>query len=278
MREISTLGPWIRRFLLEHLVNERNLAENTRRSYRDTMCQLLPFVSARLHKAADRLTVVEVSPKLIRDFLSSIETHRGCGIATRNQRLAAIHALARFVGEHSPEHIAWCAQVRCVPYKKGAHAAVPFLDKVEIDALLAAPDRRTEQGRRDYALLLFLYNTGARASEAADLLIGDLHLDQASRFSGRDANVANVLYGPRRCARCACSSATDPGENTSSSIAVASRQLVSVFMHWSNARRKESRIPCRRSGRSESARTPFDIPQPRTCSIPAWTSTPSEPG
>lgn len=180
MVETNTLGPWIRRFLLEHLVNERNLAENTRRSYRDTICQLLPFVAGHLHKAVDRLTVVDVSPKLVREFLSGIETERGCGIATRNQRLAAIHALARFIGEHSPEHIAWCAQVRCVPYKKGTHATVPYLDKAEIDALLASPNRRTKQGRREYALLLFLYNTGARASEASELLVGDLDLDQAS--------------------------------------------------------------------------------------------------
>lgn len=180
MRETTALGPWIRRFLLEHLVSERNLAENTRHSYRDTMCQLLPFVSGRLHKAVDRLAVVDVSPQLVREFLSDIEASRGCGIATRNQRLAAIHALARFVGEHSPEHVAWCAQVRCIPYKKGTHAAVPYLDRAEIEALMACPDRLTDQGRRDYALLLFLYNTGARASEASELTVGDLHLDQAS--------------------------------------------------------------------------------------------------
>lgn len=180
MRETTALGPWIRRFLLEHLVNERNLAANTRRSYRDTMCQLLPFVSARLHKAVDRLAVVDVSSNLVREFLRDVENSRGCSIATRNQRLAAIHALARFVGEHSPEHIEWCAQVRCIPYKKGTHATVPYLDKAEMDALLACPDRHTQQGRRDYALLLFLYNSGARASEAAELTIADLHLDHAS--------------------------------------------------------------------------------------------------
>jgi len=180
MRETAALGPWIRRFLLEHLVNERNLAANTRRSYRDTLCQLLPFVSARLHKAVDRLAVVDVSSKLVREFLCDVESSRGCGIATRNQRLAAIHALARFVGEHSPEHIELCAQVRCIPYKKGTHATVPYLDKAEMDALLACPDRYTQQGRRDYALLLFLYNSGARASEAAELTIADLHLDHAS--------------------------------------------------------------------------------------------------
>ncbi len=180
MRETTALGPWIRRFLLEHLVGERNLAANTRCSYRDTMCQLLPFVSARLRKAVERLAVVDVSSKLVREFLGDVETSRGCGIATRNQRLAAIHALARFIGEHSPEHIAWSAQVRCVPYKRGTHATVPSLDKAEIDALLACPNRYTQQGRREYALLLFLYNTGARASEASQLTIRDLHLDHAS--------------------------------------------------------------------------------------------------
>ena len=180
MRDTTLLGPWIRRFLLEHLVSERNLALNTRHSYRDALCLLIPFVSSRLHKPVDRLTVTDVSAQLVRDFLGDIETSRHCSIATRNQRLAAIHALARFVGEHSPEHIEWCAQVRYVPYKKGTHAMIPYLDKQEIDALLDCPDQRTEQGRRDYALLLFLYNSGARADEASQLVVGDLDLDGES--------------------------------------------------------------------------------------------------
>lgn len=180
MRETDLLGPWVRRFLLEHLVSERNLARNTQQSYRDALCLLIPFVSDRLHKPVDRLTMIDVSAQLVRDFLCGLETARRCSIATRNQRLAAIHALARFVGEHSPEHIAWCTQLRCVPYKKTIHAVVPYLDKPQIDALLACPDRRTAQGRRDYALLLFLYNSGARADEAAQLTINNVDIGSAS--------------------------------------------------------------------------------------------------
>ena len=180
MRETTLLGTWVRRFLLEHLIGERNLARNTQRSYRDTLCQLIPFVSSQLHKPVDRLAMLDVSAQIVRDFLSWVETSRGCGIATRNQRLAAIHALARFVGEHSPEHIEWCAQVRCIPYKKTTHAVVPYLDLPEIDALLASPDQRTALGRRDYALLLFLYNSGARADEAARLTIGDVDSPSSS--------------------------------------------------------------------------------------------------
>ena len=176
MDNTTLLGTWIRRFLLEHLVAERNLALNTQRSYRDTLVLLIPFVAKKAGKAVDRLSVLDMSAELIRFFLADLETSRRCAIVTRNQRLAAIHALARFVGEHSPEHIAWCAQLR-VPFKKStARAVIPYLDKSEMDALLAAPDGQTAQGRRDQALLLFLYNSGARASEAAQLLIADLSL------------------------------------------------------------------------------------------------------
>ena len=75
--------------------------------------------------------------------------------------------MARFIAERSPEHIAWCGQVRSVPFKRFARKELSFL---------AAPDLRTRQGVRDHALLLFLYNSGARVSEATSLLVGDLDL------------------------------------------------------------------------------------------------------
>src|ERR1700689_1225291 len=122
MNDLTLLGPWVRRFLLEHLVAERNLARNTQRSYRDALILLIPFVADKLHRSVDGLTVDEVSPDLVRLFLADLEQSREGGIATRNQRLAAIHALARFVGEHSPEHIAWCGQLRSIPFKKASNA------------------------------------------------------------------------------------------------------------------------------------------------------------
>jgi integrase/recombinase XerD len=176
MNDVTLLGPWVRRFLLEHLMAERNLARNTQRSYRDALALMIPFVAGKLRQAVDRLTVVDVSADLVRLFLADLEEARQCAITTRNQRLAAVHALARFVGEHSPEHIAWCGQIRSVPFKKASKAVIPYLDKPQMDALLAAPDRQTAQGRRDHALLLFLYNSGTRAQEAAQLLVGELAL------------------------------------------------------------------------------------------------------
>ncbi len=174
MAKTSTIaGLWVRRFLVEHLVDERNLAHNTQRSYRDTFCQLMPFLAQDAGKAIDLLAIEDLSPDRVRRFLAHIERQRRCTVRTRNQRLAAIHAFARFVAEHSPEHIAWCAGMRAVPFKRFDRATLCYLDKPEIDALVAAPDSRRAIGRRDHTLLLFLYNTGARASEAAAVVIGD---------------------------------------------------------------------------------------------------------
>jgi len=176
MRDLNLLGPWVRRFLLEHLVAERNLSHNTQISYRDTLSLLLPFAGTKMRKSVDRLNVFDISPGVIRSFLEKIESVRNCSVATRNQRLGAIHSLAKFIGMRSPEHVSWCAEVRSIPFKKSAKPMIGYLDKSEMDALLNQPIRSTSQGSRDYALLLFLYNSGARADEAAALCIDCLQV------------------------------------------------------------------------------------------------------
>jgi len=199
MRDTSFLSPWIRRFLMEHMIRERNLARNTQYSYRDTLRMVLPVIARRVRKAVDRLSVTDLSADRLREFLNDLEKKQDCGISTRNQRLAAVHALARFIGLHAPELVEWCGQIRMVPFKKAPKVLISYLEKPEMDALLAAPDQRTAQGRRDHALLLFLYNSGARASEAAQARITDLTLPEVP-----DRDLASVLIRgkgnkPRRC-------------------------------------------------------------------------------
>ena len=178
MNDRNLLGPWIRRFMLEHMVAERNFSLNTQASYRDTLTLLLPFAAKLGGFAIDRMTVENLSPTIVRQFLDHVECDRHCGCATRNLRLSALHSLALFIGMHSPVHLSWCSEIRSIPFKKTARTLIGYLEKSEMDALLAAPDRRTAIGARDYALLLFLYNSGARADEAAKLTIGRLQLTE----------------------------------------------------------------------------------------------------
>ena len=192
MRDPRTLGPWLRRFLADYIVIERHLAGNTQKSYRDSFKLLLPFISAKVHKPVDRLDVEDLTPSRVLQFLAHLEEERDCAVQTRNQRLTAIRSFARFVASRDPVHLAWCAQIRAITTKKATPQPVSWMAKDEMEALLAVPDRRTPQGRVEYALLLFLYNTGARVSEATRLEVGNL---QISRHGDNHALV--TLRGKR---------------------------------------------------------------------------------
>jgi integrase/recombinase XerD len=172
----NLVAPWVRRFLVQYVIGERNYTPDTQCSYRDTFRLFLPFTARQCRCAVDQLALAKITPKVVRTFLGHLEQVRHCGPATCNQRLAALRAWCGFVGINSPEHLEWSRQIRTVRFKKHAPAPRKYLEKEEMKALLAAPDRHQAHGFRDYALLLFLYNTGARASEATRLTVGDLDL------------------------------------------------------------------------------------------------------
>lgn len=199
MHNPTLLSSWVRRFLLEYLVGERNLARNTQHSYRDALRQFLPFIARAARRRIDELRVEDISPDRTRSFLQDLERRRGCGIATRNQRLAAIHSLARFIALYNPEYQAWSGQLQTIASKKAPRPLIGYLEQDELDALLNAPDPRTAQGRRDSAVLLFLYNTGARADEVARVRIGDLELGAASRRDGASVILHGKGNKSRRC-------------------------------------------------------------------------------
>lgn len=211
MSDQNLLGPFVRRFLLEELVADRNLTLNTQRSYRDTIRLLFRFIAEHHSSDPTRVTVEKVDAVVVRGFLVHLEDDRGNSIATRNQRLAALHSLFRFIGRLVPELIDHAAQIQAIPLRRTAVPVMPYLDKYEIDALLEVPDCSRAQGRRDYALLLFLYNTGGRATESAQVTVADLALGTSPsvRFDGKGrkirtcplwphtAKVLRDLLGPR---------------------------------------------------------------------------------
>jgi len=170
------LGSFVRRFLLESVIADRNLSRNTQASYRDAIRLLLRFIAERYGIDPTNLTVEDVNAKVVRNFLAYLEKEHCNSLATVNQRLTAIRSLFRFIGQCVPELVDLATQVGAVPLRKTVLPTISYLEKQEMDALLATPDRGRLQGQRDYALLLFLYNSGARASETAHVTVGDLDL------------------------------------------------------------------------------------------------------
>ena len=173
MHNHKTLGSWLRRFLADYIVIEQGLARNTQLSYRDTFALVVPFVSTRARKPADRLALDDLSSRRVLEFLSHLEDKRRCSVQTRNLRLSAIRAFARFVASREPACLEWASGIRAIVAKKAAPQPVGWLGKDKMETLMGVPDRQTSRGRIEHALLLFLWNTGARVSEAAALEVGD---------------------------------------------------------------------------------------------------------
>lgn len=191
MPERHLLGPFVRRFLVEELIADRNLSRNTQMSYRDAIRLLFRFVAQRTSTDPTRATVEQIDAAVIRAFLAHLEDNRGNSIATRNQRLAALHSLFQFIGRLVPDLVEHAAQIQAIPLRRSIVPTMTYLDKREIDALLAVPEYRRAQGRRDYTLLLLLYNTGARATEVAQLTVADLNLglSPSVRFYGKGRKI-----------------------------------------------------------------------------------------
>ena len=152
MKNTHYLSSWIKRFLMQYLEHEINFSKNTQKSYRDTFRLLIPFLSVKSKVPIDQLLLTHMNDDMIKCFLLDLETNRHCSLSTRNQRLAAIHAFAKFIGLNNLESLEWCRQIRVIPFKKTQQNLLTYLEKYEMDALLNAPNQQTKQGQRDYAL------------------------------------------------------------------------------------------------------------------------------
>ncbi len=172
-----SLANFIKRFFSHYLPVQKGLAINTVVAYRDAIKLLLGYASDTLKKKVEELEVEDIDASLVLDFLEHVETTRGCSPRTRNARLAAIRALFGFIARQEPSLVLHSQTIHTIPLKRTEHKTVDYLEEKEMQALLNAVDLTSRTGLRNKALLLLLYNTGARVSEIVGLKIPDLCLD-----------------------------------------------------------------------------------------------------
>jgi len=177
----------LQKYLTQYLPMQRNLSANTIKSYRDTLTLFLRFCRDERGWAIERLDVDRFVSSLIEEFLLYLEQRRSCGISTRNQRLAAIHAFARYLQVEQPECLAACQRIIAISFKRCAKPEMLYLTSDQMASLLAQPNLYTAMGRRDAVLLSLLYDSGARVQELIDLKVRDVRLDAPAqvRLTGK---------------------------------------------------------------------------------------------
>ena len=178
MSPSAPLGQLLHSYFLDHLIAVKRLRPGSVRSYRDTIRLLLLFVAADKRCKLTRLQLGDLTFERVVAFLRHLEHDRGNSIRTRNQRLAAVRSLFEYIATRSPEMLAVCQQVAALPAKRVPPPETRFLERDEAQRLLAGLPNHGRHALRDRALILFLYNTGARVQEAADLRVGHLDLSE----------------------------------------------------------------------------------------------------
>ncbi len=171
------IGPLIQVFFTEHLRHHKAVSPRTISAYRDTFRLLLRFVNDSTGTPPSVLCIDHLDAPTILRFLDHLERDRNNTVRSRNARLAAIRSFFRFVALREPTALAVATRVLAIPAKRTERRLVGYLSRTEMDAILVAPSQTSRSGRRDRALLLTMYNTGARVSEVARLRRCDVTLD-----------------------------------------------------------------------------------------------------
>ena len=188
------LAPFMKRFFGHYLGVQKGLSINTLSAYRDAIKLLLCYGADTLKKSVDELMAEDITESLVLNFLDHLETKRGCTARTRNARLAAIRSLFAFIAREEPVLMVQCQQVRAIPTKRTDHRIVDYLEENELKAVLDSIDINSRTGVRDHALLMLLYNTGARVSEIVNLKRDDLRLTGIAQI-----NLLGKGKKPRSC-------------------------------------------------------------------------------
>src|ERR1035437_129482 len=171
----SLLAQTLRRFFTDFLPAQRAMSPHTLHSYRDSLKLLLRFVAGR-NQDPSALTVEHLTVDRILAFLQHLEAARKNKASTRNVRLAAIHSFFRYLAGQHPQYLEQTQRVLSIPAKRTETREVQYLEFAEVQAILSTISRSTRDGRRDFALLTLLFNTGARVSEIVALQASDLRL------------------------------------------------------------------------------------------------------
>jgi len=189
-------------FFHEYLPGLRGMSPHTIHSYRDTFVLLLRFLAATKHLDAATVDLAHLDPQTIIAYLTYLEEERHNQATTRNVRLAAIHAFFRYVATRHPERLEQAQRILGIPFKRTSSQPIDYFETEEIQTLLVRIDRATAAGRRDYALLATMFNTGARVQEIVDVQVRDLQLSRPYqvRLSGKGRKVRYCPLWPQTAA------------------------------------------------------------------------------
>jgi integrase/recombinase XerD len=165
-------------FFRGYLQRTRGASAHTVRAYRDALKLLFLFLANQKRKPVAALVLDDIQSDAVLAFLDHVESQRGNSAVTRNCRLAAVRSFVQHLLRQDVTRAGQYGRILAIRSKRALRRTAIYLEPEEARAVIAAVDRQSRAGQRDHALLLFLYNTGARVSEALSIRARDLRLER----------------------------------------------------------------------------------------------------
>jgi site-specific recombinase XerD len=175
------LGTLVRSFFIDYLQVQKGLRMASIRSYRDGFRLFLSFVAQKARRRITQLSLEDLTAESVLCFLRHLEEERHNHIRTRNHRLAILRTFFDYLAGRVPEMLEVAQKVTAIPTKRASPRETQYLTHGEVRSMLSSPLLQGPLAQRDRALLLFLYNTGARVQEVADLRVTALDLESPPR-------------------------------------------------------------------------------------------------
>ena len=175
---MKKIGDILHAFLVDYLPIQRGFLPSSVKSYRDVLRMYLQFTSKQANCRITKLDLRHFSLESITKFLSWIETTRKNSIRTRNHRLAVLHSFCEYLASNEPEYLTEAQRIATIQVKRCHPPETFFLEVNEVNQMLksASTGAKVALTLRDRAILLFMYNTGARVQEVAGLKVEQLEL------------------------------------------------------------------------------------------------------
>lgn len=165
-------------YFRDYLAEQRGLSAHTIQSYRDSLKLFFGFLSRRTRRPFERIGLEDMTADATKAFLKHLESERSNTPVTRNSRLTALHGFCRYLLRSDLSRAAQYNQILALELKRVPTTPATYLEPEEMQSIISQPDTRTAFGFRDYVLLLFLYNSGARVAEALAVRPKDLRLSR----------------------------------------------------------------------------------------------------
>jgi site-specific recombinase XerD len=202
-KEACILARYIYDWLHGYATSLKANSPHTVKNYSDALSLFIHFLASAKKTDSSNFSFKLLSHTCVEEWVLWLKDTRKCSPDTCNNRLASIRAFLRYIATREIGFIYLAQEAALIPRQRSVKKKVSGMSKTAVKALMNVPDTNTRTGRRDLALLVFMYSTAARIDEVLSLKVNQLHLDATKphvTITGKGNKIRTLYLLPKAVA------------------------------------------------------------------------------